>query len=98
HEGPDRRRSPPAAAPGPGHRREEQLAAEHVPRRDPRDDLRLGEPVGERGGMTETPSSPRSILVVDDNPSNLKLFTYLLAQSGYTVTTAASAEQALDVL
>lgn len=48
--------------------------------------------------MTETPSSPRSILVVDDNPSNLKLFTYLLAQSGYTVTTAASAEQALDVL
>jgi len=40
----------------------------------------------------------QSILVVDDNPSNLKLFTYLLALPGYAVTTAASAEQALDVL
>jgi CheY-like chemotaxis protein len=40
----------------------------------------------------------RDILVVDDNPSNLKLFTYLLAMSGYTVTTAASAEEAIDVL
>jgi two-component system, cell cycle response regulator DivK len=39
-----------------------------------------------------------SILVVDDNPSNLKLFTFLLALPGYDVTTAASAEQALDVL
>lgn len=39
-----------------------------------------------------------SILVVDDNPSNLKLFTYLLALPGYVVTTAANAEQALDVL
>ena len=43
-------------------------------------------------------SSQQSILVVDDNPSNLKLFTYLLALPGYTVTTAGSAEQALDVL
>jgi two-component system cell cycle response regulator len=39
-----------------------------------------------------------TILVVDDNPSNLKLFTYLLALPGYVVTTAASAEQALAVL
>jgi CheY-like chemotaxis protein len=42
--------------------------------------------------------SERSILVVDDNPSNLKLFTFLLALPGYAVTTAANAEQALDVL
>jgi CheY-like chemotaxis protein len=39
-----------------------------------------------------------SILVVDDNPSNLKLFTFLLALPGYDVTTAANAEQALNVL
>jgi len=42
--------------------------------------------------------STRSILVVDDNPSNLKLFTYLLALPGYEVTTAACAEDALRVL
>lgn len=42
--------------------------------------------------------SDQAILVIDDNPSNLKLFTFLLAQPGYTVTTAASAEQALAVL
>ena len=42
--------------------------------------------------------SGRSILIVDDNPSNLKLFTFLLALPGYVVTTAANAEQALDVL
>jgi CheY-like chemotaxis protein len=42
--------------------------------------------------------SERSILIVDDNPSNLKLFTFLLALPGYAVTTAANAEQALDVL
>jgi CheY-like chemotaxis protein len=39
-----------------------------------------------------------SILVVDDNASNLKLFKFLLALPGYDVTTAASAEQALHVL
>jgi two-component system, cell cycle response regulator DivK len=39
-----------------------------------------------------------SILVVDDNPSNLKLFTFLLAVPGYEVTTAANAEQAMAVL
>jgi two-component system, cell cycle response regulator DivK len=42
--------------------------------------------------------SGRSILVVDDNASNLKLFTYLLALPGYEVTTAACAEDALRVL
>jgi CheY-like chemotaxis protein len=40
----------------------------------------------------------QSILVVDDNPSNLKLFKYLLALPGYVVSTAANAEQALGVL
>jgi CheY-like chemotaxis protein len=39
-----------------------------------------------------------SILVVDDNPTNLKLFTYLLALPGYEVSTARSAEEALQVL
>jgi CheY-like chemotaxis protein len=39
-----------------------------------------------------------AILIVDDNPSNLKLFTFLLSLPGYQVTTAASAEQALGVL
>jgi CheY-like chemotaxis protein len=42
--------------------------------------------------------SGQSILVVDDNPSNLKLFTFLLALPGYAVTTAADAQQALAVL
>jgi two-component system, cell cycle response regulator DivK len=42
--------------------------------------------------------SERSILIVDDNPSNLKLFSYLLSLPGYAVTTAANAEEALDVL
>jgi len=39
--------------------------------------------------------STRSILVVDDSPSNLRLFTYLLALPGYEVVTAACAEEAL---
>lgn len=39
-----------------------------------------------------------SILVVDDNPSNLKLFTLLLAMPGYEVTTARNAEEALSIL
>ncbi len=42
--------------------------------------------------------SGKSILVVDDNPSNLKLFTFLLALPGYSVTTAADAQQALGAL
>jgi len=35
------------------------------------------------------------ILVVDDNPQNLKLVRVLLASEGYAVETAADAEQAL---
>jgi CheY-like chemotaxis protein len=42
--------------------------------------------------------SSQRILVVDDNPANLKLFTYLLAIPGYEVRTAADAEEALRIL
>lgn len=35
------------------------------------------------------------ILIVDDNPTNLKLVTYLMQQHGYDVTTAADADDAI---
>ncbi len=38
------------------------------------------------------------ILVVDDNAENTKLVTFLLRNRGYEVRTAASAEEALQVL
>jgi two-component system, cell cycle response regulator DivK len=38
------------------------------------------------------------ILIVDDNPMNLKLVRVLLTSKGYTVRTADAAEQALNVL
>jgi CheY-like chemotaxis protein len=38
------------------------------------------------------------ILIVDDNPANLKLARVLLASEGYEVRTAADAEEALAVL
>src|SRR5450759_4845454 len=38
------------------------------------------------------------ILIVDDTPVNLKLTRILLVNEGYTVLTAASAEEALEVL
>ncbi len=38
------------------------------------------------------------ILVVDDNPTNLKLVSDLLAWSGYQVSSAVDAEQALEVI
>jgi CheY-like chemotaxis protein len=38
------------------------------------------------------------ILIVDDNPQNLKLARILLAGEGYEVRTATDAEQALEVL
>src|SRR5215469_10312237 len=38
------------------------------------------------------------ILVVDDTPVNLKLTRILLVNEGYTVLTAASAEEALELL
>lgn len=38
------------------------------------------------------------ILIVDDNPQNLKLARVILANEGYTVQTAVDAEDALRVL
>jgi two-component system, cell cycle response regulator DivK len=38
------------------------------------------------------------ILIVDDNPTNLKLARVLLTGEGYAVRTAADAEEALSVL
>lgn len=38
------------------------------------------------------------ILIVDDNPANLKLVRVLLASEGYEARTAADAEQALRLL
>lgn len=39
-----------------------------------------------------------TILIVDDNATNLKLARILLTSEGYRVCTAANAEQALEVL
>jgi CheY-like chemotaxis protein len=39
-----------------------------------------------------------SILIVDDNPANLKLVRFILVREGYDVHTAADAEEALVVL
>jgi CheY-like chemotaxis protein len=38
-----------------------------------------------------------SILVVDDEPTNLKLLTVLLSRHGYQVHTASTAEEALTI-
>src|SRR5258708_8201852 len=48
-----------------------------------------------RGG--EVMSKVR-ILVVDDNPTNLKLVSDLLEWSGYQISSAVDAEQALEVI
>jgi two-component system cell cycle response regulator DivK len=37
-----------------------------------------------------------TILIVDDNPTNLKLVAYLVQAAGYDVATAVDAERALD--
>lgn len=42
--------------------------------------------------------APEPILVVDDNPTNLKLLRVLLEAEGYTVRTAQDGEQALAAL
>ncbi len=39
-----------------------------------------------------------SILVVEDNEANLRLFTYLLSSKGYAVRGATDAPQALELL
>src|SRR6266545_6178889 len=38
------------------------------------------------------------ILIVDDNPANLKLLFYLLSHIGYEVVTAVDADQALAAI
>jgi CheY-like chemotaxis protein len=38
------------------------------------------------------------ILVVDDNPTNMKLLSFVLSTQGYDVRTAADASEALEVL
>lgn len=40
----------------------------------------------------------KRILIVDDNPTNLKLVTYLVKASGYDVDTAADAETAITAI
>ncbi len=45
-----------------------------------------------------TGDAQKRILVVDDNPGNLRLFTLLLASPRYDVRTATSAQRALDML
>jgi CheY-like chemotaxis protein len=38
------------------------------------------------------------VLVIDDNPTNVKLLSFLLSSRGYQVSTAADADEALRVL
>jgi two-component system, cell cycle response regulator DivK len=38
------------------------------------------------------------ILIVDDNPANLRLLSFLLGSAGYPIRTATSAEEALAAL
>ena len=42
--------------------------------------------------------SGEPVLVVDDNPANLKLLSFLLSSKGYQVRTATDAEEALALL
>ena len=44
------------------------------------------------------PMKKRNVLIVDDNPMNMKLVRVLLAGEGYEVRTAADALEALDIL
>lgn len=39
-----------------------------------------------------------AILIVDDNPANMKLLSFLLSARGYEVRTSADADEALAVL
>lgn len=42
--------------------------------------------------------SQKRVLVVDDNATNLKLITYLLANEQYEISTAQNAQRALEML
>jgi adenylate cyclase len=48
--------------------------------------------------MTSDTTPDTTVLVVDDQPQNLRLLDAVLSPRGYTVLTAASGQQALDVL
>jgi CheY-like chemotaxis protein len=43
-------------------------------------------------------TTPTPILIVDDNPSNIKLLAFILNARGYEVRTAANADEALATL
>lgn len=43
-------------------------------------------------------TAPARILVIDDNPLNMKLVTFLLRKESYEVVTAGDASEALQVL
>ena len=49
-------------------------------------------------GLNDVAMTDRSILIVDDNPVNLKLIRILLVGEGYNVHTAGDAEEALRIL
>lgn len=51
-----------------------------------------------RNEMGQKTDVPHMILIVDDNPINLKLARLLLSGEGYEVRTALDAEQALGLL
>jgi CheY-like chemotaxis protein len=42
--------------------------------------------------------SAGNILIVDDNPTNMKLVSFLLSSKGYAVRTASSADEALKAI
>jgi CheY-like chemotaxis protein len=44
------------------------------------------------------PTTPHEILIVDDNPTNLKLARLVLVAAGFEVRTAIDAEAALELL
>ena len=46
----------------------------------------------------ELSTPDRSLLLVDDSPQNLRLAGFLLESAGFRVRTAASGEEALDLL
>lgn len=39
----------------------------------------------------------KSVLVIEDNPDNLRLISYALKRSGYTVISAASGEEGIEL-
>ncbi len=47
--------------------------------------------------MDGSESAPRSVLVVEDNPLNMKLFAAMLAAQGYAVLQAGDAPRGIDL-